>query len=428
MYLIYKLYFSLINNLIIVLFLFRFSENNMHTVFSIKRKIIVFTLASLYSIVPLSRFDLIISNVFFLLTLYYLSDFNLKQSIIILIKFEILLHIASAIICFLHSLLFSDAQLLYDNVIYQDYKSILVEIIAYVVYCLYCNLFKSNTIKNMYLLLFNITILGICLLLSYITLYICYSLPKSYMLSAIFAIIFVLIIICISLYDKFLAVIEENTNYRFKLELNKMEQVYSAKLDDKLKQLHSLRHDMKNHLLALKKYSQEQDWIGLNDYLNELSEDILDYNYQIWTGNRMLDMILNEKLKEAKDKKIDMQISTEVFTTLPFTDREIISLFGNLLDNAIEACERITDKNTWIHIKMKKKNQLLYFEIKNTTEHTVQPVPGKFISTKTNGTLHGYGMKNIMDVVEKYRGIFQSQMVEDYFVVMISVYADIYSK
>ena len=59
MYLIYKLYFSLINNLIIVLFLFCFSENNMHTVFSIKRKIIVFTLASLYSIVPLSRFDLI---------------------------------------------------------------------------------------------------------------------------------------------------------------------------------------------------------------------------------------------------------------------------------------------------------------------------------------------------------------------------------
>ena len=41
--------------------------------------------------------------------------------------------------------------------------------------------------------------------------------------------------------------------------------------------------------------------------------------------------------KKPKIKKIDMQINTEVFTTLPFTDREIISLFGNLLDNAIEA-------------------------------------------------------------------------------------------
>ncbi len=65
MYSIYKLYFSLINNLIIILFLFRFSENNMHTVLSIRRKIVVFTLASLYSIIPLSRFDLIISNIFF---------------------------------------------------------------------------------------------------------------------------------------------------------------------------------------------------------------------------------------------------------------------------------------------------------------------------------------------------------------------------
>lgn len=101
-----------------------------------------------------------------------------------------------------------------------------------------------------------------------------------------------------------------------------------------------------------------------------------------------------------------MQINTEVFTTLPFTDREIISLFGNLLDNAIEACERITDKNTWIHIKMKKKNQLLYFEIKNTTETTVQQVPGKFITTKTDGTLHGYGIKTLWMLLKNIMGSF----------------------
>lgn len=256
-----------------------------------------------------------------------------------------------------------------------------------------------------------------------------YSMPAYFYMITFLALIVVWIFLDMqaNIWDdetaKHKAELEECDKKLLQMKINSLEAQYKEMLKSR-----KVVHDMKNHLLALKKYSQEQDWIGLNDYLNELSEDILDYNYQIWTGNRMLDMILNEKLKEAKDKKIDMQISTEVFTTLPFTDREIISLFGNLLDNAIEACERITDKNTWIHIKMKKKNQLLYFEIKNTTEHTVQPVPGKFISTKTNGTLHGYGMKNIMDVVEKYRGIFQSQMVEDYFVVMISVYADIYSK
>lgn len=75
--------------------------------------------------------------------------------------------------------------------------------------------------------------------------------------------------------------------------------------------------------------------------------------------------------------------------------------------------------------KNEKEKSTVVFRNQNTTETTVQQVPGKFITTKTDGTLHGYGIKNIMDVVEKYHGIFQSQMVEDYFVVMISVYADI---
>ena len=44
-------------------------------------------------------------------------------------------------------------------------------------------------------------------------------------------------------------------------------------------------HDMKNHILALKNYDQEQNWSGLHEYLNELSDDMLEYNFHIWTGN-----------------------------------------------------------------------------------------------------------------------------------------------
>ena len=120
------------------------------------------------------------------------------------------------------------------------------------------------------------------------------------------------------------------------MKVKAMEEQYREMLKSR-----KIVHDMKNHLLALKKYTQEQDWKGLEEYLNELSRDMLDYNYQIWTGNHMLDMILNQKEKEAEKQKTQMQISTEVFTTLPFSDREIISLFGNLLDNALEACEQI---------------------------------------------------------------------------------------
>lgn len=418
MYSIYKLYFSLINNLIIILFLFRFSENNMHTVLSMRRKIVVFTLASLYSIIPLSRFDLIISNIFFFLTLYYLSNFNLKQSIIILIKFEILLHIASAIICFLHSLLFSDAQLLYDNAIYQDYKSILVEIITYVIYCLYRNLFKSNTIKNIYLLLFNITILSICLLLSYITLFICYSLPESYVLSAIFATIFVLIIICISLYDKFLAVIEENTNYRIKLELDKMEKEYSVQIDDKLKQLHSLRHDMKNHLIILYGYAAKNETDHICAYINRIADD-LSLTNTVDSGSHIVSALIAEKEEIAKSQNIrcDINISTP---DINIDDFSITTIIGNLFDNAIKAASECG--HGWIRFALTQTGSYMNIVIENSYFGNIIENNGEFTSTKNDKVLpHGIGIKNVRKVVSNLNGQIDFSYTDGYFSVKAEI-------
>lgn len=116
------------------------------------------------------------------------------------------------------------------------------------------------------------------------------------------------------------------------------------------------------------------------------------------------------------DKKI------EVFSTLPFTDREIISLFGNLLDNALEACEKINDKERWIKIKIKKKNLLLYIEIANALEEMPKQIQKEFVSNKKDNGLHGYGMKNIQDIVKKYDGIFEYKVYEDHLIFMISIY------
>ena len=197
--------------------------------------------------------------------------------------------------------------------------------------------------------------------------------------------------------------------------------IFKEKYQEMLKS-RKVVHDMKNHLLALKKYDQERDWEGLHQYLNELSDDMLDDSYQIWTGNRMLDMILNQKTKDAKEKETDMQIETEVFATLPFSDREIISLFGNVLDNALEACERIQDKKRWIKIKIKKKNHLLYIETSNAIKEMPVQNQKEFVSVKEDEILHGYGMKNIQDIVRKYDGIFRYKIYGEYLVCIISIY------
>ena len=164
---------------------------------------------------------------------------------------------------------------------------------------------------------------------------------------------------------------------------------------------------MKNHLLALKKYDQERDWEGLHQYLNELSDDMLDDSYQIWTGNRMLDMILNQKTKDAKEKETDMQIETEVFATLPFSDREIISLFGNLLDNAIEACEKLEEEKRMVKIEVRKHHSMFMLIVENSCEAHAQVRKGIFRTTKKDDRMHGYGIHNVRKTVKNRGGQFQ---------------------
>ena len=211
--------------------------------------------------------------------------------------------------------------------------------------------------------------------------------------------------------------LEEQEKHALQTKVKILEERYQEMLKSR-----KVVHDMKNHILALKKYDQEQNWSGLHEYLNELSDDMLEYNFHVWTGNHMLDMILNQKRKDAQNQNTVIQIDTEVFSTLPFTDREIISLFGNLLDNALEACEKINDKERWIKIKIKKKNLLLYIEIANALEEMPKQIQKEFVSNKKDNGLHGYGMKNIQDIVKKYDGLFQYKVYEDHLIFMISIY------
>lgn len=89
--------------------------------------------------------------------------------------------------------------------------------------------------------------------------------------------------------------LEEQEKHALQTKVKILEERYQEMLKSR-----KVVHDMKNHILALKNYDQEQNWPGLHEYLNELSDDMLEYNFHVWTGNHMLDMILNQKEKDAQ--------------------------------------------------------------------------------------------------------------------------------
>lgn len=183
-------------------------------------------------------------------------------------------------------------------------------------------------------------------------------------------------------------------------------------------------HDMRNHFLLLQKYEKEQQWEKLHQYLEVISEELFEDSSRVWTGNAIADMILNSKKIYAEERQIQVEIETEVIPQFILDNREIISLFGNLLDNAIEACEKMQKNEKWIHIRLQKHYELLSVEIENSIEEVPKERRGELLSDKMSQGVHGYGLKNVQQIVNKHDGTYSYQIKENSFLTSITFFDD----
>ena len=220
------------------------------------------------------------------------------------------------------------------------------------------------------------------------------------------------LIICISLYDKFLAVIEENTNYRFKLELDKMEQEYSAQLDDKLNQLHSLRHDMKNHLIVIDGYASQHNDKKIHEYIHNISED-LSLTNAVDSGSHIVSALIAEKEDKAKSQNIRCEINIST-PGINIDDFSITTIIGNLFDNAIKAAAEC--EHGWIRFSITQTGSYMNIVIENSYSGNIIENNGEFTSTKNDKVLpHGIGIKNVRKVVSNLNGHIDFSYASGYF-------------
>lgn len=184
-----------------------------------------------------------------------------------------------------------------------------------------------------------------------------------------------------------------------------------------------LIHDMKNHLFILKKCAENGEYEQLQQYLDEIGEVYLEPKFKIQSGNWMLDNVLNQKKAAADQKEIAFQSDLCRNLNLPFSNTEICALFGNLLDNSIEACEKIEDpKNRFIRLKIEHQGKMLHIEIANSTAGDAKIKNGELETTKKEDGLHGIGIRSVKRVVKKYDGILTNEIRENVFRVCISFF------
>ncbi len=162
------------------------------------------------------------------------------------------------------------------------------------------------------------------------------------------------------------------------------------------------RHDYHNHLQTLKARLDMGQTDGAREYLDRLEQDLDGIHALAETGNVSVDAILNAKLSLVLKSGIDLNFKATVPKNLTVSDIDLCVILGNLIDNAVESCEKVDEADRFFRLYINVLKQQLYITISNATTETVRKIDAAYISTKRGN--HGHGLKRIDRVVEKYDG------------------------
>lgn len=167
-------------------------------------------------------------------------------------------------------------------------------------------------------------------------------------------------------------------------------------------EMRKLSHDVRNHLTAIRAMLEKNDYDGLKKYIDSLepvqSESMVTFN----TGNPMADAVLSSKASAA-DRAEAVIVFDGVVPDRNIADSDLVILLSNLVDNAIEACEKITGSKQ-IRISSTFQNGMWVFRISNPVEHLVTIVNNRIATTKSDREIHGIGISNVERIAEKYDG------------------------
>ena len=195
---------------------------------------------------------------------------------------------------------------------------------------------------------------------------------------------------------------------RDKMQIAQLQQqfaYYQEKMKDE-ERIRSIYHDLKNHLLVMESSQNTKETRRMAETLRS---QIAAYEDYVHTGNEFLDIILKDKAAKAHEKQIDFSAMVD-FHGIGFMESlDISTIFGNAIDNAIEASENLPESKRLITVKAERVRDMLLITIENNMS------PGNHLTegtTKKDCFVHGFGIPNIKRAVEKYGGQCSFQQEE----------------
>lgn len=262
------------------------------------------------------------------------------------------------------------------------------------------NIFKKNNNKDIY---------SICLIvIPILTLLILLLVTKVSVANYIRLSICVIIIII-----DFIAFILNQTIAVQRLETEALKmQTKKEEIDfEKYEKLSVLHHDIKEHLDTISALIDDNNEEA-KKYIKSLYSDSAAAKIIDYTDNKMLNIALSKKKEECIKQDIKFILNPVQASLTFFRDTDIVALFSNLINNAIESCRNSKEKKLYIDIYTVNDN-FVVIRIENSSDKKPLVIDGKLRTHKDNDKFHGIGMLSIRRILKKYAGTLLWKYDED---------------
>ena len=170
-----------------------------------------------------------------------------------------------------------------------------------------------------------------------------------------------------------------------------------------------LFHDLHNHIGVLRQFLTHEKYREAVRYLDELQAPVRNLTATVWTGDETADYLISSKAAAAEADGIRFQAQVEFPRRTNIRSVDLCAILGNLLDNAIEAARQVTDPSgRTVALTIRRIHQMLVIKVENSFAAAPVQEGGELKTTKTEGGLHGWGLKSAQTAAEKYDGMVQA--------------------
>lgn len=220
-------------------------------------------------------------------------------------------------------------------------------------------------------------------------------------------------ILSIIYFEKNAALEEQRIKAAFLEKQIGIQKSYYLQREENQLEVMKIRHNLKNTLLALLGYAKAKDIEAIEQYLTAAGEalKLMDGQNTVCTGHAALDSILSEKKSMAEEKQIEVKMNLDLSAGRLWIDEmELCIILSNALDNAIEACEKITDSQKRIVLSLKLSEKSVKILLTNTVDETLYRGRLDLRTSKKNKKTHGFGLQTMAQITQKYNGLMNTDV------------------